>query len=166
MQSQSGVRDALVAAIPNLRGFAISLTRRNRDYADDLVQSTLTKALASIDRFEPGTNVRAWLITILRNEFYSSARKRRHEGDDRDDAHAARLSVTPEQHWRLDLQDMWAALAKVRLEHREALLLVVAEGMSYDEAAQVCGVPAGTVKSRVHRARMDLARLLKFEGQD
>jgi len=166
MQNHSGIRDAMLATIPNLRAFAISLTNRNRDQADDLVQSTLTKALASIDRFEPGTNIRAWLITILRNEFYSSARKRKHEGQDRDDLHATRLATAPEQHWRLDLQDMWAALAKVRLEHREALLLVAAEGMSYDEAAQVCGVPAGTVKSRVHRARMDLARLLKLEGQD
>ena len=166
MQSQSGGGDALVAAIPNLRGFAISLTRRNRDYADDLVQSTLTKALASIDRFEPGTNIRAWLITILRNDFYSSVRKRRHEGEDRDDLHATRLAAAPEQHWRLDLQDMWAALAKVRLEHREALLLVAAEGMSYDEAAQVCGVPAGTVKSRVHRARLGLARLLELDHKE
>jgi len=166
MDNQQGIRDAMLAAIPNLRGFAISLTHRDRDCADDLVQSTLTRALASIDRFQPGTNMRAWLFTILRNEFYSSVRKRRHQGEDRDDAHAARLSIAPEQHWKLDLQDMWAALAKVRLEHREALLLVAAEGLSYDEAAQVCGVPAGTVKSRVHRARTDLARLLGLEVED
>jgi len=163
MQNHSGIRDAMLATIPNLRAFAISVTNRNRDQADDLVQSTLTKALASIDRFEPGTNIRAWLITILRNDFYSSVRKRRHEGEDRDDLHATRLAAAPEQHWRLDLQDMWAALAKVRLEHREALLLVAAEGMSYDEAAQVCGIPAGTVKSRVHRARTELAQALKLD---
>ena len=166
MQNDSGIRDAMLATIPNLRAFAISLTKRNRDQADDLVQSTLTKALAGIERFEPGTNIRAWLITILRNEFYSSVRKSRHEGEDRDELHATRLAMLPEQHWRLEFQDMWAALAKVRSENREALLLVVAEGMSYDEAAQVCGVPAGTMKSRVHRARIDLARLLKLDGHD
>ena len=158
-------RDALLAAIPHLRAFAISLAM-NGDDADDLVQDTLISAWANLSRFEPGTNLNAWLFTILRNAFYTTYRKRRREVQDTDGEQAARLCARPEQHGSLDLRDLRHALGKLRVEHREALLLIGAEAMSYDEAAQVCGVPIGTLKSRTHRARVELARLLSVEGAE
>src|SRR5215217_9541663 len=130
----------MLAAIPSLRAFAISLTR-NTDYADDLVQDTILRAWANLDRFEVGTNLNAWLFTILRNGFYSQHRKKRREVEDPDGSYAGRLWAPPEQHAKCDVQDMLKALAKLPVEHREALLLVVAEGLSYEDAAHVCGVP-------------------------
>jgi RNA polymerase sigma-70 factor (ECF subfamily) len=138
----------------------------NRDYADDLVQDTLMSAWANLGRFEPRTNLNAWLFTILRNRFYSTYRKRVREVQDADGEQASRLTTLPEQHGSLDLQDMQRALGRLRVDQREALLLIAAEGMSYDEAALVCGVAVGTIKSRVHRARLELARLLSVEGAD
>ena len=155
----------MLAAIPSMRAFAISLTN-NHDLADDLVQEALTKAWGSLDRFEPGSNMTAWLFTILRNGFYSTYRKRRREVEDPDEKHAARLATVPEQQGRLDFQDTRAALAKLPADQREALLLVAAEGLSYDEVAAICGVAIGTVKSRVHRGRARLAELLGLDGLD
>jgi len=165
--SQSGqatpeVRAAMLAAIPSLRAFAISLCR-NVDYADDLVQDTILRAWRNIDRFEPGSSLQAWLFTILRNGFYSQHRKQKREVADSDGSYAGRLRSAPEQPGTCDLQDLLGALAKVSVDQREALLLIVAEGLSYEEAAQVCGVAVGTVKSRVSRARQRLAELLAVE---
>jgi RNA polymerase sigma-70 factor (ECF subfamily) len=159
------VRDAMLAAIPSLRAFAISLTY-NVDAADDLVQDTIVRAWAAIDRFEPGTNLNAWLFTILRNSFFSQFRKARRQVEDADGSYAARLRAPPEQHGKCDVQDMLGALTKVPVDQREALLLIVAEGLSYEEAAQVCGVATGTIKSRVARARERLAKLLVLEKAD
>ena len=156
------VREAMLAAIPSLRAFAISLTY-NVDAADDLVQETIVRAWAAIERFEPGTNLNAWLFTILRNGFYSQFRKARRQVEDADGSYAARLRAPPEQHGKCDVQDMLRALEKVPVDQREALLLIVAEGLSYEEAAQVCGVAVGTIKSRVNRARERLAKLLALE---
>ena len=153
------IREAMLAAIPSLRTFAISLAR-NTDYADDLVQDTLLRAWANIDRFQPGTNLNAWLFTILRNALYSQYRKAKREVSDPDGSYAAHLGTGPEQNAKCDFQDMRAALAKLPIDQREALLLIVAEGLSYEDTAQVCGVAIGTIKSRVHRARMHLAELL------
>src|SRR3982750_3005680 len=153
------VRDAMLATIPSLRAFAISLTS-NRDAADDLVQDTILRAWKNIDRFEVGTNLNAWLFPILRNAFLSRYRKTRREVEDPDGSFTACLRAPPEQHATCDVQDMLKALAKLPVEHREALLLTVAEGLSYEEAAQVCGVPVGTIKSRTFRARAGLAQLL------
>jgi RNA polymerase sigma-70 factor (ECF subfamily) len=161
--SDANFRNDLLAAIPGMRAFAISLTN-NADLADDLVQGAITNAWASRARFEAGSNINAWLFTILRNGFYSNYRKRTREVDDPEQKYAARLASAPEQHGRLDLQDMRIALAKLPATQREALLLVAAEGMSYDEAAQVCGVAVGTVKSRVNRARAALAQLLAIDS--
>src|ERR671927_30851 len=141
-------RDALLKAIPHLRAFAISLTG-NPETADDLVQETLARGLTHIDRFEPGTNIQAWLFTILRNQFYTGFRKRRRETEDPDGALAGRLAVTPEQEARLDCQDMLAALAKLPQRQREAIILIGAEGRSYEEAARICRTSVGTIKSRV-----------------
>jgi len=155
----------MVAATPSIRAFAISLTH-NTDYADDLVQETILRAWKNLDRFEPGTNLNAWLFTILRNAFYSQHRKAKREVSDPDGAYAKRLGAAPEQNGKCDVQDMLRALAKVPVDQREALLLIVAEGLSYEEAAQVCGVATGTIKSRVNRARLRLAHLLAVEDAE
>ena len=130
------------------------------DRADDLVQDTLVRALANIEKFEPGTNMGAWLFTILRNLFYSHLRQAWHKVADPDGSYAAHLRTAPDQDARCDVQDLWRALAKLSVEHREALILIGAEGLTYGEAAQVCGVAIGTMKSRVHRGRVHLAELL------
>jgi RNA polymerase sigma-70 factor (ECF subfamily) len=114
----------------------------------------------SIEKFEPGTNMSAWLFTILRNLFYSECRRAKHETADPDGSYAAQLRAAPEQGARCDFQDLSKALAKLSAEHREAVILVAAEGLSYEEAAQVCSVAVGTIKSRVSRARARLAELL------
>ena len=161
----SEVRSAMLAALPSLRAFALSLTNA-REIADDLVQDTLVRALAKIDQFQPGTNMGAWLFTILRNIFYSQCRRTKHEIEDPDGSYAARLRAPPEQHAKCDVQDMLKALAKLPVEQREALILVAAEGLSYEETAQVCGVATGTIKSRVSRGRVHLAELLAIRDAD
>jgi RNA polymerase sigma-70 factor, ECF subfamily len=157
------LRDALLAAVPSLRAFAISLSGQV-DRADDLVQDTLLRALAHIDRFERGTNLNAWLFTILRNLFHSEYRKRRREVEDPDGSYAAKLRVQPDQGSRLDFEDFRGALAKLPEDQREALLLVGASGFSYEEASVICGCAVGTIKSRVNRARTRLAALLAVDG--
>jgi len=127
MTPEPELRDALLAAVPSLRAFAISLSGQV-DRADDLVQDTLLRALANIDRFERGTNLNAWLFTILRNLFHSEYRKRRREVEDPDGSYAARLTVHPEQGSRLDFEDFRAALANLPADQREALLLIGASG--------------------------------------
>jgi RNA polymerase sigma-70 factor, ECF subfamily len=152
-------RDVMLAAVPSLRAFAMSLTG-NADRADDLVQGTLMRAIANIDTFQPGTNMLAWLFTILRNLFRSEFRKRRREVEDADGSYADSLTSAPQQHGRLEFNELFAALAKLPLVQREALLLVGASGFSYDEAAAICGIAVGTIKSRANRARTVLAQLL------
>lgn len=157
--SDQGFKHDLMLQVPSLRAFAISLVGKI-DRADDLVQETLMKAWANRTKFTPGTNLRAWLFTILRNEFYTVFRKRRREVEDADGAIAASVGVHPEQESHMDLADMKAALARLPVDQREALLLVSASDMSYEEAAAVCGVAVGTIKSRVNRARAKLCELL------
>lgn len=159
-------RDRLADAIPRLRAFAISLTR-DVSVADDLVQETILKAWSNMDKFDPATNLDAWLFTILRNTFYSSLRKTRREVADPDGAHAATLSVRPAHDSRLAFQDFQRAFDQLSPEHREVLILVGASGFSCEEAAQMMGVAVGTVKSRANRARKRLAELLHLEdGED
>jgi RNA polymerase sigma-70 factor, ECF subfamily len=162
MTPEPDLRDALLAAVPSLRAFAISLCGQI-DRADDLVQDTLLRALANLDRFERGTNLNAWLFTILRNLFHSEYRKRRREVEDADGSYAAGLKCQPEQGAHLDLADFRSALAKLPHDQREALLLVGAQGFSYEEAAHICGCAVGTIKSRVNRARSRLAGLLAVD---
>ncbi|WP_372421416.1 sigma-70 family RNA polymerase sigma factor [Salinarimonas chemoclinalis] len=162
---EEGLRTDLLATTPHLRAYAVSLCG-SPDRADDLVQDTLLRALAKLDRFEPGTNLRAWLFTILRNLFFSEHRKRRHEVEDVDGMHSERLTALPAQQARLDLVDFRRALARLCPEQREALILVGAEGLTYEEAAGVCGVAVGTIKSRVHRARLRLSAHLGLAGEE
>ncbi len=159
MNVDTEIKTAMFAALPHLRAFAISLSG-NLDRADDLVQETLLRALTHIDRFERGTNLQAWLFTILRNLFHSDYRKRRREVEDPEGVMASKVAVMPQQGARLDFDDVRLAMAKLSPEQREALLLVGAEGLTYDEAAKICNTHIGTIKSRVNRARNRLAELL------
>lgn len=165
MNIDSAVRDAVLAAIPSLRAFAISLSG-NVDRADDLVQETLLRAFANIHSFQPGTNLSAWLFTILRNLFRSEYRRRRREVEDTDGSYADSLKSQPEQNGRVEFEEFRTALARLPQDQREALVLVGASGFSYEEAAAICGCAVGTIKSRVNRARTRLADLLAIESSD
>jgi RNA polymerase sigma-70 factor (ECF subfamily) len=156
---QPSERDLMLAAVPRLRAFAISLSG-NADRADDLVQGTLMRAMANINSFTPGTNMSAWLFTILRNLFRSEYRQRRREVEDAEGNYAASLTSHPGQQSRMDLKELLAAVGKLPVAQREALLLVGASGFSYDDAAAICGTAIGTIKSRVNRARRRLAEQL------
>ena len=159
------LRDQILAAVPSLRAFAISLSG-NVDRADDLVQETLLRALANIHSFQPGTNMPAWLFTILRNLFRSEYRKRRREVEDADGSYAATLRTAPDQQAHLDFEDLRTALARLPQDQREAVLLVGAQGFSYEDAANICGCAVGTIKSRVNRARKRLAELMHLVDTD
>ncbi|MEO0820977.1 MAG: sigma-70 family RNA polymerase sigma factor [Pseudomonadota bacterium] len=152
--------DGLTEHLPSLRAFARSLTTGTAQ-ADDLVQETVLKAWSNRDKFAPGTNLRAWLFTILRNTHYSEMRKRRREVEDVDGALTASLAQAPAQMGQMDLRDFQRAFAELPVDQREALVLVGAIGSSYEEAAEICGCAVGTVKSRVNRARKRLATLLQ-----
>lgn len=162
---ESSLRDDLVAAIPNMRAFAISLCG-NRDRADDLVQEALVKAWNHLDSFEVGTNLKAWLFTILRNAYFSELRKTKREVADSEGQIAARVAIPAEQHAYLELKDLDHALAELPADQREALILVGAEGFSYEDAATIAGCAVGTVKSRVNRARAKLAEMMAMPGED
>jgi len=152
----------MLAAVPRLRAFAISLSGKV-DRADDLVQETLLLAMANIHSFQPGSNMPAWLLTILRNRYRTQYRKYRREIEDVDGRYAESLISPPEQHSRMEFEEFRVALATLPPDQREALLLVGASGFSYEEAAATCDCAVGTVKSRVNRARTRLAELL-FTG--
>jgi RNA polymerase sigma-70 factor (ECF subfamily) len=163
MSLDNQTRDSILAAIPNLRAFAISLSG-NVDRADDLVQETVLRALANIDSFQPGTNMPAWLFTILRNLFRSEYRKRRREVEDATGMYAESMKSQPEQASRLEFEELRLALAQLPDDQREAVILVGASGFSYEEAAAICECAVGTIKSRVNRARNRLAELMSIEG--
>ena len=165
MAPNPSVSDAMLRAVPSLRAFAISLCG-NVDRADDLVQETLLRAWANLNSFEPGTNMSAWLFTILRNLFRSEYRKRRREVPDGEGTYAETLKTQPEQGSRVEFEEFRAALAKLPPDQREALVLVGASGFSYEEAANICGCAVGTIKSRVNRARTRLADLLAIDSVD
>lgn len=158
-------RDEIITYLPSLRAFAVSLTR-NMAAADDLVQDTIVKAWGNIDKYQSGTNMRAWLFTILRNTFYSERRKSRREVPDPDGVYAMRLSVKPDHDGRLAFADFRRAFDQLSPEHREVLILVGGSGFSTEEAAEMMGVATGTVKSRTNRARKRLAEVMGLaEGE-
>lgn len=165
MGMQAQMREDILATLPRLRAFAISLSGKI-DRADDLVQETLVRALTNIDSFQPGTNLQAWLFTILSNHFRSEYRKRRREVEDVDGKFSEKLKTAPEQHSHLQFQEFREALTELSDDQREALILVGASGFSYEEAAQICGCAVGTIKSRVNRARARLEEILSVEGAD
>ena len=159
------VRQELFAALPHLRAFAISLTG-DVDRADDLVQEAVLRGLSHLHQFRRGTNFQGWMFTILRNQFHSNYRKRRREVEDADGLYAAKVAIPPEQGAYLDFTDFRDALGKLSPEQREALLLIGAEGLTYEETAEICGTKVGTIKSRVNRARKRLAELLGLDELD
>ena len=152
-------RDGLIREMRDLRAFAVSLSGSFHQ-ADDLLQETLLKAWSNSGSFIPGTNMRAWLVTILRNTYYSQYRKRGREVPDTDGVYSSRLATPPNQESAVDMADFQIALAKLAPEHRDVLLMVGASGLSYEETAEICGVAIGTIKSRLNRARARLADLL------
>lgn len=166
MTTHRDPRDEIIDHLSALRAFAMSLTR-NSSAADDLVQDTVEKAWKNITSFTPGTNMRAWLFTIQRNAFYSIRRKVKREVEDVDDVMAGSLAVKPDHDGRLAMNDFRHAFEKLPDEQREALILVGGSGFSYEEAAQMCNVAVGTIKSRANRGRKKLAELLHLaENED
>lgn len=156
----SAFKHELAEVVPHLRAFARGLCGRS-DMADDLVQETMLKAWAARDRFEPGTSMRAWTFVILRNVYLTEMRRNRFRGD-YDETVAGRILVAPaSQEEPIHLDDMRRALMALPEERREALLLVGAGGFSYEEAAEICQCPVGTIKSRVGRARAALTAMLE-----
>ena len=158
----SGVKADLISAIPGLRAFALALCG-NADKADDLVQETLVRAYGSLSSFAEGTNLMAWLVTILRNAYYNERKKGRREVADPEGVIAGQLVSPAAQNAHMDLLDFRAALQQLPPDQREALILIGASGFSYDEAGSICNCAAGTVKSRVNRARERLSEVLALE---
>lgn len=151
----------LVALLPKLRVQALALTR-NRASADDLVQDAVANALAAQDSFTPGTNFAAWMHRILRNRFISTLRKQR-ETTDIDDLPMSAIAVGAAHEDRLVLKELSKALSKLPSDQREALFMVVLQGLSYEEVAEATGCAVGTAKSRVFRARRQLQVWLNGE---
>lgn len=143
----------------------MSLTR-NSATADDMVQDTIVKAWSNIEKFEPGTNMRAWLFTILRNTYYSDRRKKTREVADVDGAFTGSVAEKPSHDGFLQMADFRRAFELLPDEQREVLILVGASGFSYEEAAGMCGVAVGTVKSRANRGRARLKELLQLDDED
>lgn len=155
----------LIAQCPSLRAFALSLSG-NADRADDLVQETVLYALIGRHTFQEGTNLPAWLFTILRNIFRSQYRQRRREVEDVEGNYAKTLKIQPQQENHLHFEDFRVALSKLPQDQREALMLVGAAEFSQEEAAAICGCLVGTIKSRVGRARSKLHAILGFEPDE
>lgn len=156
---RSEFESILLDAIPHVRAFARSLTR-HREEADDLTHDAVVRALGAMDQFTPGTNFKAWIFTILRNLFYNDRRKRGGRFSSIDDLPGFEPSMEPSQEASLEFNDFRRAFWQLTDVHREALTLVGAGGLSYEEVAAICGCRVGTVKSRVSRARTELKDLL------
>jgi RNA polymerase sigma-70 factor, ECF subfamily len=154
------VTDDMVALVPQLHTFARSLCR-DGVRADDLVQEALMRAINNIQRFKPGTNLKAWLFTIVRNEHYSQLRRGKFEARGMDVELLPEPSVPPDHDGKLELRDLNRALASLSPGQRTALILVSVSGFSYEQAAEICGCAVGTIKSRVARARETLLELLE-----
>lgn len=168
MQEQKSVRSGsgefhsqLVALVPKLRIQALALTR-NRAAAEDLVQDAVANALAAQDSFTPGTNFAAWMHRILRNRFISTLRKQR-ETTDIEDLPSSAFAVSAPHEDRMVLKELSRALGRLPADQREALFMVVLQGLSYEEVAETTGCAVGTAKSRVFRARRQLQTWLAGE---
>jgi RNA polymerase sigma-70 factor (ECF subfamily) len=157
-------RRELLTTLPHLRAFARGLSGRP-DYADDLAQEAAIKAWTARERYTPGTNMRAWTFAILRNHYLSELRRSRRQTDLDEGAAERMLVMEADQEGGLHLSDMDAALQKLAPERREAVMLVGAGGFTYEEAAEIAECAVGTMKSRVARARAELARLLDVEAE-
>jgi len=149
----------LAAEIPRLRRYARALLH-DPNRADDLVQETLLRGLEKSHLYTSGTDLRAWLFTIMHNQYVNSVRRSVRQRDTIVVERVHLVSPAP-QLSKLELRDLESAIARLPAEQRETLLLIGLEGMSYEEVAQICGVPIGTVRSRLHRAREGLRRMME-----
>jgi RNA polymerase sigma-70 factor (ECF subfamily) len=163
MRLDPALQSAMLAAVPDMRAFALSLCHQ-RDRVDDLVQEALLRALTGIQSFKPGTNMTAWLFTILRNNFLNEYRKSRREVSDAGEYFVGTMTSQPDQDAHLQLDEFRDALAQLPYDQREAIVLVGGAGVSYEEAARICRCAVGTVKSRVFRARERLAELMALDS--
>jgi RNA polymerase sigma-70 factor (ECF subfamily) len=154
------IKDEIVTLLPDLRAFARFMCRE-REAADELVQNTVLAALDKQNQFEPGTNLKGWLFTIMRNRFYSDLRTQRRRPTALDDTAAAPLPAIDNPEATLALKELSSALWKLSPQAREALILVGAGGFSYEEAARLCDCSVGTLKARVSRARKQLSEQMK-----
>lgn len=156
----------LETEIPRLRRYARALTR-DVTRADDLVQNCLTRAVAKQHLWQPGTDLRAWLFTILHNQHVNDVRRSVREGVNvAVDEMAPVLSVYPTVMGNLQLRDLEVAMAKLPQEQRQVILLVGLEGLRYEEVALILNVPVGTVRSRLSRGRDQLRRLMEMDSED
>lgn len=146
--------------LPGMRSYAYKLCR-GRHWAEDLMQETACKALGAIDRFEPGTNMTAWLFVIMRNEATSMYRKRRFEVEDVDGVESGKASTEPSQFARIHILEFFEALEKINPEQHKAIMLHRLDGMTMAETADECGVAEGTIKSRISRGQHTLAKLMQ-----
>jgi RNA polymerase sigma-70 factor, ECF subfamily len=150
--------------IPRLRRYARALTR-NRERADDLVQDTLSRALVKEQFWQPGTNLRAWLFTIMHNQNVNNVRRAVRESRMVDMEQLSPMPATTDPTASRQMFELERALAQLPLEQRQVILLVGLEGMSYEDAAGILSVPVGTVRSRLSRGRDILRKLLDMEGR-
>jgi RNA polymerase sigma-70 factor, ECF subfamily len=165
IQADEIFRDQLVALIPSLRAFARGLCG-GRDIADDMAQDAMTRGWAARASFTPGTNFRAWMFMILRNQFYTTIRKNsRMTSWDPEVAERVLVEAPPQQH-AIHFTDVAKALQKLPAEQREVLMLIGANGVSYEEAAEIIGCAIGTVKSRLARGRRALTFLIDGAPSD
>jgi RNA polymerase sigma-70 factor (ECF subfamily) len=154
----------IVSFIPHMRAFARMITQ-SHDKAADLVQDTIVRALKAEHQYTPGTNLKAWLFTILRNLHVNNLRRNKIRFDSIEDGALEYFSVAASQESHLELQELKRCMAKLSREHREILILVGASGFSYEEAAEICGCAVGTIKSRLSRGRQELYNLM-MNGDD
>lgn len=145
--------------LPEMHRYAFRLAR-NFHAAEDLVHDTVVKAYSCVDQFQSGSNLRAWLFTILRNTFFSGMRKQKHEVADPDGLYAASLVTHPEHDGRLAMSEFLDAFEQLSQEHRDIVTLVGVSGHSYKVASRMVGIPVGTAKSRLSRARTQLTETL------
>jgi RNA polymerase sigma-70 factor (ECF subfamily) len=160
------IHGLLLETLPSLKAFSIMLTR-DRSWAEDLTQETALRVLAKGDQFQPGTNFKAWVFTIMRNQHIDQARRRRREATTFGDNTAIEnmMAVKAPQEDALVLRELMTAIGKLNKAQRETLVLVVGNGLSYEETAKVCGCPIGTIRSRLARARQELERMMMGEDQ-
>jgi RNA polymerase sigma factor (sigma-70 family) len=155
----------LTDAIPRLRAFGRKLAG-DAEAGDDLAQDAVLKAWAARGRFQPGTNFQAWTYTILRNAHLSKLRRKKFTGEWNDAVAEVRLSAAADQDRHIHVEDVQRALDKLPPAQREALMLIGAQGLTYEQIAEMHNVPLGTVKSRVNRGRIALARLIEGEDEE
>lgn len=163
--ASSQLRADITRFLPDLRGYSRFLVR-DRAVADDLVQDGLVRALGALDQFQPGTNLKAWLFTIVRNTFYEGVRRRKRESLLLRDQQPFDEGERPEVESRAAVRDLQGLIWTLSPLLREALILVGAQEMTYEEAAAVCSVPVGTIKARVSRGRAALSEAMRRADED